>query len=54
MQLRQGEAELQSGKATVKEFTVQGKDSKEMLANLEGVLYLTNYRLVMEREVPSR
>jgi len=53
MQLRQGEAEFQSGKATVKEFTVKGKNSKEMLEKLEGTLYLTNYRLVMAREVPS-
>lgn len=53
MQLRQGEGEFQSGKVTIKEFTVKGKNSKEMLEKLEGTLYLTNYRLVMAREVPS-
>ena len=53
MQLKKGEGELQSGKATIKEFIVGGKNSEEMLSDLEGTLYLTNYRFVMEKEVSS-
>lgn len=51
MRLKQGEGELQSGKAILKEFIVAGKDSKQLLEGDEGMLYLTNRRLVMEKEV---
>jgi len=54
MRLKQGEGELQSGKATIKEFIIAGKDSKQLLESSEGMLYLTNRRLVMEKEAPSR
>lgn len=51
MQLKQGEGELQSGKALIKEFSAGGKSLKEKLLDDKGTLYLTNRRLVMEREI---
>ena len=53
MQLKKGEGELQSGEAMIKEFIVGGQRSKEMLEALEGTLYVTNYRLVMEKKISS-
>jgi len=51
MQLKQGEGELQSGKALIKEFSAGGESLKEKLLDDKGTLYLTNRRLVMEREI---
>lgn len=51
MQLKQGEGELQSGKALIKEFSAEGKSLKEKLLDDKGTLHLTNRRLVMEREI---
>lgn len=53
MQLKQGEGELQSGKAIIKGFTIGDKDSKALLEGDEGNIYLTNRRLIMEKEVSS-
>lgn len=50
MQLKQGEGELQSGKAIIKEFSVGDRSLKEKLLDDKGMLYLTNRRLAMEKE----
>ena len=51
MKLKAGEAVFQSGEARIKKFTIKGKNSEELLEGLDGTLYLTNYRLVMEKEM---
>ena len=53
MHLKQGEGELQSGKVIIKGFFVRGKDVKDSLKATEGVLYLTNRRLLMEKQESS-
>jgi len=40
-------------KVTIKEFVVAGQSSEEMLEALEGTLYVTNYRVVMEKKISS-
>jgi len=51
MKLKAGEAVFQSGEARINKFTIKGKNSEELLEGLDGTLYLTNYRLVMEKEL---
>jgi len=51
MKLKAGEAVFQSGEARITTFTIKGKNSEELLEGLDGTLYLTNYRVVMEKEM---
>ena len=53
MHLKRGEGELQSAKAIIKGFLVGEKDVKDLLGATEGMLYLTNRRLLMEKEKPA-
>lgn len=53
MQLKKGEAEFNSGQASIEEFNIGEKDAKNLLKSSEGTLYLTNNRLAMEETVPS-
>ncbi len=53
MHLKRGEGELQSAKAIIKGFLVGDKDVKDSLEATEGMLYLTNRRLLMEKEKPA-
>ena len=53
MHLMQGEGELQSGEAVVQRFIAGDKDLAGLLEDTGGTLYLTNRRLVMEKQEPS-
>jgi len=54
MILRKGEGELQSSSVVIKEFKVGRVDHKNLIKYDQGILCLTNYRMIMEADTPAK
>ena len=51
---RKGEGELQSSSVVIREFKVGGVDHKNLIKYDQGMLYLTNFRMIMEADTPAK
>jgi len=54
MILKKGEGELQSSSAVIKGFKVGDVDYKNLIKYDQGMLYLTNNRMLMETDTPAK